>query len=64
MKVAIIVIAICEVIRALQNALQIGLMIRSNSKKDFSRATDEFIKSLHKTDKEFLESILKEDDLK
>lgn len=58
MEKILLVIAICEVIRALQNALQIWLVVHDTSKRDNAYA--EFVKSLHGTDKEFVERMLKE----
>ena len=58
MEVAIWIIATCEVIRALQNALQIWLVVRDTGKRD--NAYSEFVKSLHGTDKEFVKRILEE----
>ena len=58
MKTALIVIAVCEVIRALQNALQIWLVVRDTGKRD--NAYSEFVKSLHGTDKEFVKRMLEE----
>lgn len=59
MKRAIWIIAICEVVRALQNVIQLMLSYRASKNPQFERATDEFIKSLNKTDKEFVEDMLK-----
>ena len=58
MEVAIWIIATCEVIRALQNALQIWLVVRDTGKRD--NAYSEFVKSLHGTDKEFVKRMLEE----
>ena len=58
MTKAIWIIAICEVIRALQNALQIWLVVHDTGKRDNAYA--EFVKSLHGTDKEFVERVLTE----
>ena len=60
MTLAIWIIAIVEIIRALQNALQLFLVIKSNSNNQMKRATDEFVKSLKKTDAEFVEDILEQ----
>ena len=51
MNIAIWIIAIVEVIRMLQNCIQIMQIKKANSNPQFERATDEFIKSLNKTDK-------------
>ena len=58
MNIAIWIIAICEIIRMLQNCIQIMQIIKANSNPQFERATDEFIKSLKKTDSEFVEDML------
>lgn len=58
MKTAIWIIAICEVIRAAQNMIQI-LAIRQD-KGMRENAYSEFVKSLKYTDREFVEKLLKE----
>lgn len=58
MKIALWIIAICEVIRALQNMVQ--LVHVKKSEKVSENAYQEFIKSLHKTDREFAKDMLKE----
>lgn len=58
MKTALWIIAICEVVRAAQNALQIGMYIRDASARDNCYA--EFVKSLKSSDREFVERLLKE----
>ena len=58
MEKILLVIAICEVIRALQNAIQIWLVVHDTDKRDNAYA--EFVKSLHGTDKEFVERVLTE----
>lgn len=60
MNIAIWIIAIVEVIRMLQNCIQIMQIEKANSNPQFERATDEFIKSLNKTDKEFMETMLEQ----
>ena len=52
------IIAICEVIRAAQNMLQLWLLLHDTGKRD--DAYKEFVKSLHGSDKEFVEKILRE----
>lgn len=59
MTTAIWIIAIVEVIRALQNGIQMFMVYNANNNKEFKRATDEFVKSLNKTDAEFVEDMLK-----
>ena len=58
MTIALWIIAICEVIRALQNMVQ--LVHVKKSEKVSENAYQEFIKSLHKTDREFVKDMLKE----
>ena len=58
MITAIWIIAICEVIRALQNALQLYVLFHDTGKRD--NAYSEFVKSLHGTDKDFVEKMLRE----
>lgn len=58
MKTALWIIDICEVVRAAQNALQIGMYIRDASARDNCYA--EFVKSLKSSDREFVERLLKE----
>lgn len=53
MKIAIWVIAICEVVRALQNMVHHDTGARDN-------AYAEFVKSLKDTDEEFVENLLRE----
>jgi LPS O-antigen subunit length determinant protein (WzzB/FepE family) len=57
MTIALWIIAICEVIRTIQNAMQL-LHIKKSEKRSDS-AYSEFIKSLHKTDREFVRDMLK-----
>ena len=58
MTIALWIIAICEVIRAAQNMVQ--LVHVKKSEKVSANAYQEFIKSLHKTDREFVNDMLKE----
>ena len=58
MKTAIWVIAICEVIRAAQNALQLRAMRSEKGMRE--NAYQEFVKSLKSTDKEFVKKMLEE----
>ena len=51
--IAIWIIAICEIVRALQNMVQHDTTNRDN-------AYAEFVKSLKATDKEFVEGLLRE----
>ena len=58
MKTAMWIIAICEVIRAAQNMVQI-MTIRHDT-KGRDNAYAEFVKSLKQSDREFVERMLKE----
>lgn len=58
MIIAIWIIAICEVIRMLQNFIQIWQIKKANGMEQMNRATDAFVKSLNKTDAEFVEDFL------
>ena len=58
MKTAIWIIAICEVIRAAQNMVQI-MTIRHDT-KNRDNAYAEFIKSLKQTDRDFVKRMLEE----
>lgn len=59
MNIAIWIIAIVEVIRMIQNCIQIMQFKKANSNSQLERATDEFVKSLNKADEEFVECVLK-----
>lgn len=58
MIVAIWIIAVCEIIRMLQNALQLLMVKKDTSSRDNAYA--EFVKSLKATDKEFVRKMLEE----
>ncbi len=58
MKIAIWVIAICEIIRAIQNQIQINHIKHAEKSQDNAYA--EFIKSLRQSDKEFVRRMLEE----
>lgn len=58
MKTAIWIIAVCEVIRAAQNAIQ--LLAMRSEKGMRKNAYSEFVKSLKSTDREFAKSLLNE----
>lgn len=58
MIVAIWIIAVCEIIRMLQNALQLLMVKKDTSSRDNAYA--EFVKSLKATDKEFVQKMLEE----
>jgi hypothetical protein len=58
MKIAIWIIAICEIIRAAQNAIQLKAIKRDTGARDNAYA--EFVKSLKMSDRQFVERMLKE----
>ena len=58
MTIAIWIIAACEIIRMLQNAIQIHMVLHDTSARDNAYA--EFVKSLKSTDKEFVKRLLEE----
>lgn len=58
MIVALWIIAVCEVIRAIQNMMQIAMMKHDTGARDNAYA--EFVKSLSKTDREFVKDLLEE----
>lgn len=58
MVVALWIIAICEVIRAIQNMIQIMTIRHDTGARDNAYA--EFVKSLKQTDKEFVRRMLEE----
>ena len=58
MKTALWIIAICEVIRAAQNTVQI--MTIKHDTKGRDNAYAEFVKSLKQSDREFVRSVLDE----
>jgi hypothetical protein len=58
MKAALIVIAICSVVRIIQNQIQLTMLVASH--KGTKNMQDEFIKSLTQTDREFAERFSKE----
>lgn len=58
MIVALWIIAICEIIRALQNHIQLTMARHDYSSRD--NAYSEFVKSLKQTDAQFVERMLQE----
>lgn len=58
MKKILMMIAICEVVRALQNSLQLALVLSDGKARD--NAYEEFVKSLKATDREYVERLLEE----
>ena len=58
MTVALWIIAICEVIRALQNMVQIVALKHDLSQRDNAYA--EFIKNIKQSDREFVRNMLEE----
>ena len=60
MTIALWIIAICEIIRLLQNTLQLTMMKHDTTGRDNAYA--EFVKSLKSTDAEFVRRMLEEFD--
>ena len=58
MTIALWIIAICEVIRAAQNALQLSSIRQDRSARD--NVYTEFIKSLKMSDREYVKRLLEE----
>ena len=58
MIVALWIIAVCEVIRAIQNMIQIMTIRHDTGARDNAYA--EFVKSLKQTDREFVRQMLEE----
>lgn len=58
MTIALWIIAICEVIRVIQNAIQL-MGVKANNGL-YKKATDEFVKSLKETDNVFVRKMLEE----
>ena len=58
MIIAIWIIAVCEIIRAVQNAIQIMTIRHDTRGRDNAYA--EFVKSLKQTDREFVRKMLEE----
>ena len=58
MTIAIWIIAACEIIRMLQNAIQIHMVRYDTSARDNAYA--EFVKSLKQSDREFVRRMLEE----
>ena len=58
MTIALWIIAVCEVIRALQNMMQIAMMKHDTGARDNAYA--EFVKSLKDDDREFVRKMLEE----
>ena len=58
MTVAVWIIAVCEVIRLVQNSIQLLYLRKDDGNRE--NAYKEFVKSLNRTDSEFVQSMLKE----
>lgn len=58
MTIAIWIIAVVEIIRAMQNHIQLSVIRHDTSARDNAYA--EFVKSLKQTDREFVKRLLKE----
>ena len=57
-NIILLIIAICEVIRAIQNMIQIRTIVHDTKSRDNAYA--EFINSLRQTDREFVKRMLEE----
>ena len=60
LAIPIWIIAICEVIRAVQNMIQLSAIKKDTSARD--NAYSEFVKSLKMNDREFVKKMLQEFD--
>lgn len=58
MKIAIWIIALCEVVRLAQNAIQLRML--RNDKSARENAYSEFVQSLKQSDREFVRTLLEE----
>ena len=58
MVTALTIIAICSVIRIIQNGIQLFMLIRDTGARD--NAYREFVKSLKKTDRQVVREFLRE----
>lgn len=58
MLIALWIIAVCEVIRMVQNAIQLHAIHGEDGIR--KKAYDEYIKSLHASDREFVSNMLRE----
>lgn len=58
MTVAIWIIAICEVVRLVQNTMQLLMMNKASKDDQLKRATDEFVKSLNRCDEDFVKGLI------
>ena len=58
MTTALWIIAVCEVIRAVQNMMQLHMVRHDTGARD--TAYTEFVKSLKQTDREFVKRMLEE----
>lgn len=58
MLIAVSVIAVCSVIRIIQNGIQLSMLIRDTGARD--NAYREFVKSLKKSDREVMREFLNE----
>ena len=58
MTTAIWIIAICEVVRLVQNTMQLLMMNKTRNDDQLKRATDEFVKSLNRSDEDFVKGLI------
>lgn len=57
-EIAIWIIAVVEVLRFIQNGIQLWMLNSERKNSQFKRATDAFVESLKVTDKKFIEEVL------
>lgn len=57
-EIAIWIIAICEVVRAAQNMMQIAMVMHDSKNRDNAYA--EFVRSLKDSDRDFVHKLLRE----
>lgn len=58
MKVAVWIIAVCSVVRIVQNSIQLAVLLKDG--KSRQNAYEEFVASLKMTDREFVKRMLEE----
>ena len=58
MEIALWIIAVCEIVRAIQSAIQLHMLSRDRGARE--NAYSEFVRSLKKSDREFVREILDE----
>ena len=58
MQIALWIIAVCEIVRAIQNAIQLHMLSRDRGARE--NAYSEFVRSLKNSDREFVRELLDE----